>query len=90
MNLGWKSPSMTSDDWVHALRKRSHDLSNFVQMQEARLVRFDERQTQIGERVRQLEEIAKTVNDLRHQARVLKWLLGVATAAAVGILVKLS
>jgi len=81
---------MTSDDWVQALRKRSHDLSNFVQMQEARLIRFDERQTQIGERVRHLEEIAKTVNDLRHQARVLKWLLGVATAAAVGILVKLS
>jgi len=81
---------VTSDDWLQALRKRSHDLANFVQAQEARLVRFDERQTQLGERVRRLEAQVSTVEELRQQGRILKWAVGVMTALAVGLAVKLS
>jgi len=81
---------VTDDEWLKSVRKRTHDLANVVQGHEGRLVRMDERQTQIVERVRKLEAVAVTVGELRQQARVLRWLLGAATAAAVGLLVRLS
>ena len=81
---------MTDDEWIRSVRKRTHDLADIVQGHEGRLVRMDERQTQIVERIRKLETVALSVGELKQQARVLRWLLGAATAAAIGALVKLS
>lgn len=79
---------MTNDEWIGSLRKRAHDMASFIQEQESRLVRFDERQAQIVRRVEQIEEMVPVVEELKHQARVLKWALAALTAVAVGVMVK--
>jgi len=80
---------VTTEEWLTVLRKRSHELANFMQQQDSRLVRFDERQSQQTQRLKRLEDLIPVVEELRHQARVLKWMLATLTAVSVGLLVKL-
>ena len=58
---GRRAHTVTDDEWLKSVRKRTHDLADVVQGHEGRLVRMDERQTQIVERVRKLEAVAVVV-----------------------------
>ena len=77
------------DPWVEALRKRSHDLANKLQATQAELAVLSQRHRDAIRRLESLESLAPTVNTLRQQAVVLRWILGILTAAAIATLSKL-
>jgi len=73
---------------MQSLRKRTHELSNHAQSQEGLLILLEERTKVLFKKVGRLEESLKDVEKLKHQAAVLKWILGVITAVVIGVLIK--
>lgn len=73
---------------MQSLRKRTHDIANHVQSQEGLLVLLEERTKVLFKRLGKLEDLNRDVEKLKHQAAVLKWVLGVITAVVVGVLIK--
>lgn len=80
---------MTNDEWMQSLRKRSHDMANVVQLHEARLVRVEERQLELSRKALKIDKLLGQVAELRHQAMVLKWVVGFVSTIAAGCLFKL-
>ena len=87
---------MTDSEFLRSVRKRTHDLANACQRYEVQFAKADARLTQLESKMKEVSELRETaqrMNDavtrLHHDSRVLRWVLGVVTMIAVGILVKL-
>jgi len=80
---------MTNEQWLESLRKRTHETANYLQGHESRLIRIEERQSELNKKIAQLDSIKISLAELRHQSTVLKWVLGFVSALTVGCLVKL-
>jgi len=80
---------MTDAEWLGSLRKRTHELANVLQAHESRLIRSEERQTELIRKMAKLEELSAAVAELKHQAAMLRRAVGFVAAVAIGCLIKL-
>jgi hypothetical protein len=74
---------MTDDEWMKALRSRTHDLSNKMQGWSEELIVLRAQQVELRRRLEDVEGLEVVVLKLEHQAQVLRWILGVVTALVV-------
>jgi len=80
---------MGVDEWIDSLRKRYHAMANLVTEHDGKLIRLEEKGETINKRLEDLEELEEIVRSLQHQSFVLKWVVGLISTLAVGILIKL-
>ena len=76
---------MTQNEWMQSVRKRTHDLANKLQGLIEEMIVLREQCAEIKRRADLIEPLEEAVRRLEHQAQVLRWLLGVATAVLVGV-----
>ena len=80
---------MTEDQWMEAVRRRTHDIANRVTINSELVTVLRERQAHIANRLEQLETLRATVSRLESQASILRWILATLTALTVGIAIRL-
>ena len=82
-------PAPDAGGWLDSIRRRTHDLANRSMVHAEEIVRLREQVASLKRRVEGMERTCELVGSLQHQATVLRWLLGAATAAGVAALARL-
>ncbi len=71
---------------MESVRKRTHDHANRIMMQQQDIIVLQQGLRSAERRIEQIEDLAPTVQALRTQAVILRWMLGIATAVSVAVL----
>jgi len=74
------------DDWMEAVRRRTHDLSNRAMQQQQEITVLQQQIHALRGRVLALDEATEVLASLKFQAQVFRWLLAIATAVAIAVL----
>ena len=77
---------MTPDDWMEAVRRRTHTLSNRVMSQQQEITVLQQQVHALRCRLAAQEEETEVIESLKFQALVFRWLLAIATAVGITVL----
>jgi len=80
---------VTEEQWIEAVRRRTHDIANRVTVNSESISIIKERLKHDHRRIEDLEELEGTVAKLEGHANVAKWIIGMLSGAIVAIAVKM-